>query len=130
MFLGIAAATGFGLVSLWLWPTDEVLLHSLTPKAQQQFYMSFLRPGPLDFPSVTKETAVNLAEKAEPRNPVTEVVLARAHRVQSGPEGNPLCWVVVMTFGQKPPVEAPYLLVLVDAHSGGIILQGGAMAGP
>ncbi len=59
--------------------------------------------------------------------PVQEVVLARAHRVDWGPPDDPLCWVIVMAFGQAPPVNLGFVVVLVDAQTGKVIWQGGVM---
>jgi hypothetical protein len=129
LLLVSGTALAAGLTVLWLIPMEPIALHSLTPVAQQQFYMRFFKPRLVDIARVPKEEAVRLAQQADPEGgAVEEVVLAHAHRVDSGPTGDPLCWVVVMTFDQKPPVTSGFVLVLVDAHSGKVILQGGLMS--
>jgi hypothetical protein len=127
MAAGIAGVVG----TLLLAPTNTITLRSLTPAAQQGFYLRFLKPKPLDIPTFSKDKAVQLAQAADREGgPVEEVVLARAHRVDWGPYNDPLCWVVVMTFGQSVPAGPPFVLVLVDAHSGKVLWQGGEFAGP
>jgi hypothetical protein len=122
--LGLVGTQGIG-------PTEAINLHSLTAAAQQEFYLRFRKPGPTDFAFTSRADAIKLARHADPEGlPVREVVLARAHRVDGGPPNDSLCWVVVMTFGQTPPVSAPFVIVLIDAHTSQVVLQGGAMAGP
>jgi len=122
--LGVVGAPGSG-------PTERLTLQSLTPAAQQEIYLRFLKPRSTDFALTTRADATKIAQRADPEAlPVREVVLARAHRVDLGPANDTLCWVVVMTFDQTPPASAPFLIVLVDAHTGQVVWQGGAMAGP
>ena len=117
-----------GVGTLWRGPTDTIQLESLTPAAQKDFYMRFLKPRAVDFALTSKAEAVKRAEHADPEGlPVREVVLARAHRVDWGPPNDPLCWVVVMTFDQTPPVGVGFIIILVDAHTGNVIWQGPVM---
>ena len=115
VFVGILGALGLG-------PTEPIQLKSLTPAAQKGYYMRFLKPRPVDSATVARADAIKSAERADPEAlPVQEVVLARAHRVDWGPPDDPLCWVIVMAFGQAPPVDLGFVVVLVDAHTGHLL---------
>jgi hypothetical protein len=123
------AVIGGGLGSFWLGPAEPITLQSLTPATQERFFLQFLKPRPVDFALTSEADAVKLAEHADREAlPVREVVLARVHGVDRGLLGDPLCWVVVMTFNQTPPAGPPFVIVLVDAHTDQVILQGGEFA--
>jgi hypothetical protein len=105
-------------------------LQSLAPAAQQDF-IRFFKPRSTDFALTSRADAIKMAQHADPEGlPVREVVLARVRRVDGGSPNDSLCWVVVMTFDRTPPVSAPFVIVLIEAHTSQVIWQGGAMAGP